>query len=500
MGTMIMNLLSKSSLDFVGSTNVHPLGLTVLILAAVMTCTVRRVYVPVVLLSLAAFIPSAQRIVVAGADFNFVRALVLVALCRIMLRSEWRWIKWNAIDLCVLVGGVTRVACYPIAFGSMDQLIPQIGNNFELIGAYLMVRSCVRNLDELQVLVRAAAIISCAVLPFFIRERLTGRNFFSIFGGVPEITNVRDGRIRCRGALSHAILAGCFFIAWLPLWIGLIVSRTGRARLIGILGAVAGTSIVVCCASSTPLVALLLGVGVWAFFPLRRHMRTVYLAAIAAGFVLHFVMTKPIWHLISRIDLVGGSTGYHRYRLIDQAIHRFSEWWMVGLKSTGHWGFGLDDVTNQFILDAVHGGVWALLAMIGVLVFGYAAVGRELRRLAALRIAATQKCMWAVLPRIAADEALTFGLGAALCTQMAIFLAVSYFGQTSVIWQFLMALAACMAQWSRPAPMSGRGRAEAKHARTKGLNQLNGVGRMGGISVQGRSGSNDGDSSLRSSR
>jgi hypothetical protein len=499
-GTMIMNLLSKSSLDFVGSTNVHPLGLTVLILAAVMTCTVRRAYVPVGLLSLAAFIPSAQRIVVAGADFNFVRALVIVALCRIMLRSEWRWIKWNAIDLCVLVGGIARVACYPIVCSSSEQLIAQIGENFALIGAYLMVRCCVRGLVDMRTLVYCAAIISCAAVPFFVLEGATGRNLFSVFGGVSEITNVREGRIRCCGAISHAILAGCFFVAWLPLWIGLMVSSVGRARLLGVIGVVAALVIVVCCASSTPVVALILGSGVWAFFPFRRHLRIVYLAAIATGFALHFVMKMPVWHLISRIDLAGGSTGHHRYRLIDAAIHRFPEWWLLGIKTTAHWGWGLYDVTNQFILDAVHGGVWALLAMIGVFVFGYAAVGRELRRLAALRMAATQKRMWAVLPRIAADEALTFGLGAALCTQMAIFLAVSYFGQTIVIWQFLMALAACMAQWSSPAPMLGRGRAEAKHARTKGLNQLNGVGRMGGISLQGRSGSNDSDSSLRSSR
>jgi hypothetical protein len=41
----------------------------------------------------------------------------------------------------------------------------------------------------------------------------------------------------------------------------------------------------------------------------------------------------------------------------------------------------------------------------------------------------------------------------ALCAQMAIFLAVSYFGQTVVVWQLLMAVAGSMRQWtSNPIP------------------------------------------------
>ena len=462
-----MNLLFQSTLDYVGKNNVHPIGLLALGSAAIAICTVRRLHVPVVMLALAAFIPSAQRIVLAGADFNFVRALVLVGIVRIALRSEWTWIRWNGVDTCVALGALARVVCFPIVRGSVDDLIAGIGANFEIVGAYLLVRCCIRDLAGARNLTIFAAAIACTALPFFVLENVTGRNLFALCGGVPEITWVREGRVRCRGALDHAILAGCFFVAWLPLWIGLTISRVGKERRIGFAGIFAAVIIVACCASSTPVVALLLGAGVWVFFPLRSQLRLIYVLLIVLACILHFVMQAPIWHLISRIDLVGGSTGHHRYRLIDAAIDRFPEWWMIGTGSTAHWGWGLYDVTNQFVLEAVKGGLWALLAICGVFVFGYAVVGRELVRLAALRIETSRNRAWSSLARVSADEAFVFGLGAALCTQMAIFLAVSYFGQTTVVWQFLVALAACMVQWSADARRSRQSRVAVVPSRSR---------------------------------
>ena len=43
-------------------------------------------------------------------------------------------------------------------------------------------------------------------------------------------------------------------------------------------------------------------------------------------------MKAPVWALIQRIDIVGGSSGWHRYELIDQCIKHFSDWWLMGVK------------------------------------------------------------------------------------------------------------------------------------------------------------------------
>lgn len=49
-----------------------------------------------------------------------------------------------------------------------------------------------------------------AVAVFFPIASRTCQNMFASFGGVPPLTDVRDGRLRCRGAFAPAILAGCF--------------------------------------------------------------------------------------------------------------------------------------------------------------------------------------------------------------------------------------------------------------------------------------------------
>ncbi len=442
-------LMLAGASDFAGSNNVHPVGAVAVGVASIIVLLVPRAFAPVVLLALASVIPSSQRFVIAGADFTLVRFLVLVGLIRHVTRGEISWIRWNAIDTCVVLGALARTLCGPISRGMIADLVGAIGSNFELVGAYFILRCSIRSLDEVRQLARLAALLCILVAPFFLFERQTGRNLFAVFGGIPEITNVREGKIRCRGAFSHAILAGCFFVAWLPIWIPLILGGPARDRRIAIAGLLGALLIVFACASSTPVVALLLAVGVWVVFPARAHLRSIYLTTLAAGVVLHFLMTKPIWHLIARIDLVGGSTGIHRYRLIDAAIHRVGEWWMLGTPTTAHWGWGLFDVTNQFVIEAIRGGMWALLAISGVFVFSYATVGAELRKLALERFRASKARIRGAYHQVTRDELLVFGIGGAMCAQMAVFLAVSYFGQTVVIWQFFMALSASLRQWTR---------------------------------------------------
>jgi hypothetical protein len=437
--------------DFAGSNNVHPVGLVAVSVACALMFGVKRIYAPAVLLGLASVMPSAQRIVIAGADFNFVRLVVLCGVVRLLVRGDWAWVRWGWIDAFVGLGALFRTLCSGSIRGVPADFVTAIGANFEMVGAYLIVRSCIRSPDEVRTLAKTAAYLAALVVPFFLVERLTGRNPFAVFGGIPEITNVRQGKIRCRGAFNHPILAGCFFVAWIPIWMGMCFGGVRRERMAAIVGIASAFLIVFSCASSTPVVALLLGFAVWGIYPLRAHLRFVYLSMIGAGFVLHFVMTKPVWHLISRIDLVGGSTGAHRYRLIDAAIRRFSEWWFMGTPTTAHWGWGLFDVTNQFVIEGIRGGVWALISICGVFVAAYAAVGVRLRSCAAARAVLASARRFREEREIAREELLYFGVGAAMCAQMAVFLAVSYFGQTLVVWQSLMAIAACVAQFPVPA-------------------------------------------------
>lgn len=440
-------ILAQTS-QFYGKTNVNSIGLTAAGLGCILAIVVPRAFVPAVILAVAALLPSAQRVALGGLDFSFLRCVVFISLARCILMGDARWIRWNWIDLFVFFGASARVVCWTLMYGSAEAFVGIMGTNLEVVASYFVVRCCLRSLDDLRKLACAAAVVALAVSPFFLFESQTRRNLFSIFGGIPELTNIREGKIRCRGAFSHPILAGCFFVAWFPIWIGMALKGRFAERAFATAGFIGALFVVFACASSTPVVALIFGIGVWLFFPLRENLRGIWMSAIVVGIIVHFMMARGIWHLIARIDLVGGSTGYHRYRLIDAAIERFGEWWLLGTVSTSHWGYGLFDVTNQFILEGVRGGVWALVAILAVFVLSFAAVGREIRRFASYRWQAIRTTSPGLRARLVADEYLVFGIGATMGAQMAIFLAVSYFAETITIWQFFMGTCASFCQWT----------------------------------------------------
>ena len=90
---------------------------------------------------------------------------------------------------------------------------------------------------------------------------------------------------------------------------------------------------------------------------------------------LHLVMKAPVWSLIARVDLTGSSSGYHRYYLVDNCVRHFSEWWLIGYKDYDKWGFMMFDLCNQFVVQAVMGGLLALVAYIAIFSRSFGALG-----------------------------------------------------------------------------------------------------------------------------
>src|SRR2546425_13060435 len=88
-------------------------------------------------------------------------------------------------------------------------------------------------------------------------EKFTTRNIFSIFGGVPEITSEREGKLRCQGAFRHPILAGTYAATLFPLCVGLWFVR-GINKLIPTLG-VCGSAVATVAASSSGALLAVIG-------------------------------------------------------------------------------------------------------------------------------------------------------------------------------------------------------------------------------------------------
>jgi hypothetical protein len=127
--------------------------------------------------------------------------------------------------------------------------------------------------------------------------------------------------------------------------------------------------------SSTSLLAIaasLLAIFLW---PLRKQttlMRRGFWLTLVA---LHLVMHGPVWALIGRVDLTGSSSGYHRQLLVDMCVRHFSNWWLLGYKNYNAWGYDTFDLCNQFVVQAVCGGLLSLVAYIAIFTRTFAAIG-----------------------------------------------------------------------------------------------------------------------------
>lgn len=420
--------MAGHSVEWANQTAVHPVGLAVLGVLAVLVFALPRAWALAPLLILACFVPAGQRVVVFSLDFTFLRLLVIAYWVRILLFKDYRGVRWMGLDTAVTAWIVVGSLVFMLQWASLWAVTNRAGYIYESLGLYVTFRCLLRTWPDIMRTILVLAMVSIPVMVFFLIEKSTGHNMFSVMGGVPAETLVREGELRAQGAFSHPIMAGCFFALVMVLAGGMFMS--GKRRFTAIAGVVAGGAIVVACASSTPVLAVLSGGLGMALAYLRPYIASIRIGVVVTLFLLHMVMEAPVWHLIARVSAVGGSTGWHRFHLIDRAIAHFFEWAPLGTRSTAHWGVGLQDVTNQYILEGVRGGFLGMALFVTAIVLAFRAVGRALAS-----ETHRQGLFW-----------IKWAVGASLFTHCMSFIGVSYFGQTTVSWFLSLALAATISQ------------------------------------------------------
>lgn len=403
-------------------TTIHPLALVMTIVCALIMLTVQRKYAVIPMLFLACFVAPAQRIVIFTLDFNLLRVMVLAGWLRVSLKQETDEFVWKTLDKVMIAWAVSGAIAYVLLRGTTAAFIYKLGSMFDGIGMYFLFRCLVRDMEDVKQIVIGLAYLSLPVAVFLYFEKQSGHNMFAVFGGVSEITAIREGKLRAQGAFAHSILAGCFWVTQLPLFLALWWQDAKKTLML--LASLATLFIIYACASSTPAAGLAAVAVGFAFYTFRQQMSTVRQGLLATLVALHLVMKGPVWSLIARVDLVGGSTGYHRFNLIDQAIHRFSEWWLVGTLSTAHWGWSLVDTANMYVNEAVHGGVLTLIFFVAMIVFAFKSIGTLLSS----------------LEDNTPEYIFAWALGVALFTHCMLFIGVSYFGQIIVVWYLLLAV------------------------------------------------------------
>ncbi len=416
-----------------GSTFTNPLGLAFTVLMGILLVVLPRRHAMIPIIAMVCYMTMGMRIMFGGMNFTMMRILLIFAWVRLLVRGEFRPINLNILDKMIIAYQISSIITYFLLWQTSDALKWTLGGAYNALGIYFFFRFLLRDKEDVVQTLKMAAVLILPLAGAMLLEQSTGHNPFAIFGGVPEMTFVRDGRLRCEGPFAHPILAGTFGATLMPLFVGLWQYQ-GRKKLFAILGIVAAVIITVTSASSGPLLTLVLAMIALSLWFLRLRMRLVRWGIVIGLFLLHLVMKAPVWFLLARVDVVNGSTGYHRALLIDRAIANFSDWWLIGTKSTEAWSSVDDhlfDVTNAYILAGANGGLLTMILFIAIIALAFKAVGRTVRLWNGHKPQQDIRLIWA--------------LGAALFAHAATFISVSYFDQNFVNWYLLLAMIATIA-------------------------------------------------------
>ena len=409
-----------------GETNFHPIAIAFMACMAILVFSRKRSTVVFAVLCVCVFMPQEQRIVIGGLDFNMLRLITIVAWIRILIRGEQHALKLGELDRYIILWVLSASLFYVLRIGP-GGIVYRLGTSFDGLSAFFLIRVLVRTPSEVFAFWRSVAWIVVVLSPFLAYEATAHYNVFGFldYAGIEHV-DVRDGRARAQGPFGHPILMGTFGGASLPVFLGIIFGRK-KQRLLFALACVAATIFVLASGSSGPVMAWAVGVLGWMMWGLRKHMRKFLWGAVGIAVILHFVREAPVWQLIGRLSSITGGTGYHRSRLIDAFIRNFSEWAFVGTDSTAHWGWGLQDTTNQYVMEGISGGFATLVLFLLILRICF--VQLRVSRVA-LERGAGPTSLFALL---------AWGCSVSLSVHCVSFISVSYFGQMLQAFVFFLA-------------------------------------------------------------
>jgi len=419
----------------VGQTILNPTVLVFVLLAGMIICISSRARATVAFLVGAMLIPTDQILVLGPLHFPMLRLLALFGLVRIL------WAKFtskedifsggmNGIDKALIALTVISALDGVLLWRETGEVIFQLGNMYTAFGAYFLLRFLVRDEEDVRRVLRAFAVITAIVAVLMIYEQATGKNpIYAALGGarasIAGKVLEREDHFRATGTFGHPNLAGTFGGIMLPLFAGLWWKKR-KDRKYAMLGLASALVPPFAASSSTALFGLMGGLLALSFWPLRRSMRPIRWAIAITLISLHLVMKAPVWHLISRVDLSGGSSSYHRFQLIDQCIRHFGDWMLVGAKDYGTWGWDMWDLSNQYVGIADTVGLIPLLAFLTIIILGFRYLGNARKAADAAGDKKQELFVWALCASLFANVVAFFGIG--------------YFDQTIVAWYAILAM------------------------------------------------------------
>jgi hypothetical protein len=405
-------------------------GSIFLITFALLLFIVPRRHAALPLLITSFYMTQGQVIAIGPAHFTVLRLLVVIGFVRVFCRGErlpggvqpldGLLLLWAAI---LLVTGVFHIS---------GALLFRSGVILTELGCYFLLRTFLQSPEDVRktLLFLCFALAPLAALLLF--EKITRANAFSALGGVLPVAQVRHDVIRAQGPFDHPIMAGTVGAAL----IGIALSVAKISRLASVAGCCSGAVLVYSSGSSGPVMMAGFVVLARVAWILRAHMAAVRFGLVAMLLWLSAVMNDPIYFLMARIDISGGSQGYFRAALIGSAMDHMSEWWAAGTDYTRHWmqsGIHANnvqtDIANQYLAMAVSGGLSLLVVFLLILTVSFQEVGKALGKRKADSEEASRRMIWC--------------LGSLLFGFVMNFISISLYDQSVVF--FYLCLAAIVA-------------------------------------------------------
>lgn len=430
----------------------HPIVLIAMLVAILLIFLLPRKYVIAPLLAIVFLTPLGQQLNAGGLHFTVMRIVILAGWLRMLIAkfSSSDGVFGNRLDRLDLVftlWAICRAAAVILLFLVPTAAINQFGFLLDVIGGYFLLRYVIRDDEDIHRAIGVFAVVAFVASAGMIVERLRMVNLFGLLGGVRLEPEVRNGLIRAQGPFQHELLAGAFGATLLPLFF--LLWKSGKSKILAVIGAVSATIMVLTSASSTPVLAYgaaLMAICAW---PLRKHMRLIRWGMVFGIILLNVIMKAPVWFAIAHIDVVGGSSGYHRAMLVNDFIVHFRDWWLIGTKDNPSWGFDMWDLCNQYVAEGETGGLITFLLFIAMISMGFSRLGNARKAVDGDR----------------AKEWYYWLLGCALYSHVVAYFGISYFDQTRFSWFALLtmisaATAPCLAvkaALAKPAPASPAG-------------------------------------------
>lgn len=416
------------------ATTVNPLAMSFMLLMGILIITLPRKFVLIPFLICTLYMTLGQRVIVMGLNFTILRILLAVGWIRVIIHRDITPSNLNVLDKVIIWWGIIALITgflLDIGTAELENLQHRSGQVYTVLGLYFLFKFYINDTSDIRRIIKILSILIIPLALIFLIEKASGKNLFFIFGGVPESTFIREGRLRCQGPFAHPILAGTLGATLMPLFVMLWFEK-GKQKILSLMGIASATVIMITSASSGPLLAYLSALVALCAWPLRNRMRIIRWGILLSLIALHIIMKAPVWYLIARISNITGGTGWGRSELIDIAILHFNEWWMIGTTKTAHWdpvgvlpNIDMMDITNHYILEGVYGGLGRMIIFIMIIVFGFRGIGNIMNSLKNETIS-VQFLPWA--------------MGASLFAHATSFISVAYFDQLIVVLYLLFAM------------------------------------------------------------